>query len=133
MTTRSWIRPLLARASRPPAARPHPPRWKMVVVRLLAVYPLICLVQLLLVPLLEDLLLPVRTLVTSVLLVCLMTYLGMPLMTHLFSGWLSGNTARLGGIFNQTGTLTVSNSTLSGNSAPERGAFPSLAAVLESR
>src|SRR5262245_59483199 len=127
MTPRSWARRLFARTPRPPAPRAHPPRWKMVVVTLLAIYPLISLVQLLLVPLLEDLPSPVRTLVTSVLLVCLMTYLVMPLMTHLFSGWLSGNTARLGGgIFNQTGTLTVSNSTLSGNSAPEGGAFPSL-------
>jgi hypothetical protein len=106
----------------------------MAVVTLLAIYPLICLVQLVLVPLLEDLPSSVRTLVTSALLVCLMTYLVMPLMTQLFSGWLSGNTARLGGgIFNPTGTLTVSNSTLSGNSAPEGGAFPSLTAVLESR
>src|SRR5262245_17510441 len=68
-TRRRWLEllePLTARApSRerhtglevwftPPAGRAQPPRWKMAAVTLLAVYPLISLVQATLVPLLAD-------------------------------------------------------------------------------
>jgi hypothetical protein len=77
----------------PPSGHAQPARWKMAVVTFLAVYPLISLVQLVVVPLLEDLPLPVRTLATSALFVGLMTYLVMPLMTRLFSGWLYGPTS----------------------------------------
>jgi uncharacterized protein len=76
----------------PPAGRGQPPRWKMYVVTLLAIYPLISLVQVLLVPMLGHWPLPLRTLCTSALLVCLMTYLVMPFMTRLFSAWLYGLT-----------------------------------------
>ena len=74
----------------PPAGCPQPPRYKMVLVTLLAVYPLISLVQLALVPLLGGWPLALRTLATSALLVCLMTYAAMPLATRLFARWLYG-------------------------------------------
>jgi antibiotic biosynthesis monooxygenase (ABM) superfamily enzyme len=74
----------------PPAGQPPPPRYKMMVVTLLAIYPLILLVQATLVPLLAEWPLPLRTLVTAALLVCLMTYGAMPLLTRLFGRWLYG-------------------------------------------
>jgi uncharacterized protein len=72
----------------PPTGYEQPPRWKMVIVTLMAIYPLISLVQLFLVPLLPDWPVMVRTMVTSGLLVCVMTYLVMPLMTRAFGRWL---------------------------------------------
>jgi antibiotic biosynthesis monooxygenase (ABM) superfamily enzyme len=74
----------------PPPGRAQPPRAKMIVVTLLAIYPLILLAQLTLAPLLASWPLVLRTLVTAGLLVCLMTYLAMPLMTRLFATWLYG-------------------------------------------
>jgi antibiotic biosynthesis monooxygenase (ABM) superfamily enzyme len=74
----------------PPAGRAQPPRYKMAIVTLLAIFPLISLVQLLLAPLLSHWPLLLRTLATSSLLVCLMTYVVMPLMTRLFARWLYG-------------------------------------------
>jgi antibiotic biosynthesis monooxygenase (ABM) superfamily enzyme len=76
----------------PPSGRRQPPRWKMVLVTLLAVYPLISLVQATLVPLLVEWPVPLRTLMTSCVFVCLMTYAVMPLMTRLFALWLYGAT-----------------------------------------
>jgi uncharacterized protein len=67
-----------------------PPRWKMVAVTLLAIYPLIMLTQLLLGPLMADWPMPLRSLATASLLVCVMTYAAMPLLTGLFSQWLNG-------------------------------------------
>jgi antibiotic biosynthesis monooxygenase (ABM) superfamily enzyme len=77
----------------PPAGRAAPPRYKMVPVTLLAIYPLILLAQATLVPLLSGWPVLLRTLVTSALLVCLMTYVAMPLVTRLFSRWLYGPAA----------------------------------------
>lgn len=74
----------------PPAGRPGPPRYKMVPVTLLAIYPLLLIAQMTLVPLLADWPLPLRALVTSATLVCLMTYAAMPLATRLFTRWLYG-------------------------------------------
>ena len=62
----------------------------MVAVTLLAIYPLITLAQLTLVPLLEGWPMLLRTLASSAVLVCLMTYAAMPLMTRLFARWLYG-------------------------------------------
>jgi uncharacterized protein len=74
----------------PPPGRRNPPRWKMVLVTLLAVYPLIMLVQATLVPLLGGVPVLLRTLLTSALFTCLMTYLVMPTLTRLFERWLYG-------------------------------------------
>jgi len=72
----------------PPSGLPQPARHKMVVVTLLALYPLIVVVQLTLAPVVADWPFLVRTFVSAALLVCLMTYLAMPLATRLFSRWL---------------------------------------------
>ena len=77
----------------PPAGGAQPPRWKMVAVTLLALYPLLLLVNLTLLPLLEGWPLPLRVLASSGLLVCLMTYGAMPMMTRLFARWLYGSPA----------------------------------------
>ena len=70
------------RPSRP--GEPAPPRYKMVAVTWLAVYPLITLILVLFGPLLS--LLPM--LVLTAVMVTLMTYVIMPRMTRLFSSWL---------------------------------------------
>lgn len=76
----------------PASAKPTnpPPRYKMATVTLLALFPSIQLANLTLAPLLELLPLPllVRSLIITVILVLLMTYVLMPRMTKLFSGWL---------------------------------------------
>lgn len=72
----------------PPTGCTPPPRYKMVVVTLLAIYPLISTLQMVLIPHLMAWPTMLRTLVTSALLICLMTYLVMPLVTRLFSRWL---------------------------------------------
>ena len=74
----------------PPPGRMPPPRYKMVAVTMLGLYPLVMLVQLTLGPQLASWPLPLRTLVSAVLLVVLMTYLAMPLLTRLFARWLYG-------------------------------------------
>jgi uncharacterized protein len=67
-----------------------PPRYKMATVTLLALFPSIQLANLTLVPLLKLLSLPllVKNLMITAILVLLMTYVLMPRMTKLFSGWL---------------------------------------------
>lgn len=74
----------------PPPGQAPPPRHKMVVVTLMALYPLISLVQFALIPLLSDWPILLRTLMTTILLVCFMTYGAMPLMTRMLSRWLYG-------------------------------------------
>jgi antibiotic biosynthesis monooxygenase (ABM) superfamily enzyme len=71
-----------------PPGRRAPPRWKMVLVTLLAIYPLVLASQFLLAPYVADWHIALRTLVISGLLVCVMTYFQMPLVTQLFSRWL---------------------------------------------
>ena len=72
----------------PGRTAPAPPRPKMWVVTLLAIYPLALLLNAVVGPLLGDLPLPVRTLVFSGALVTLMTWVVMPRMTRLFRSWL---------------------------------------------
>jgi antibiotic biosynthesis monooxygenase (ABM) superfamily enzyme len=72
----------------PPPGRRQAPRYKMVAVTLLALYPLVSLVQWLLAPLLVGWPPLLRTLVSAVLLVVIMTYVAMPLLTWLFARWL---------------------------------------------
>ena len=67
---------------------PAPPRYKMVVVTWLAVYPMITLILVLFWPLLSLLPMLLRTLVLTAVMVTLMTYVIMPRMTRLFSSWL---------------------------------------------
>ncbi|VEP15601.1 conserved hypothetical protein [Hyella patelloides LEGE 07179] len=67
-----------------------PPRYKMAAITLLAIFPLIQLVNLIFAPLLELLPLPLllRSLIVTAIIVLLMTYVVMPRMTKLFSKWL---------------------------------------------
>ena len=76
-----------------PAAAP-PPRYKMVIVTLIVIYPLSSLLPPLLAPLLGFLPFLVRGLMISALLVLLMTYAVMPLMTRLFARWLYPSTRK---------------------------------------
>jgi uncharacterized protein len=67
---------------------PPPPRYKMVVVTWLAVFPLATVAFMLLDPLLGGFSVVLRTLVFTMVMVSLMTYVVMPRMTRLFSFWL---------------------------------------------
>ncbi|MGD1919300.1 MAG: antibiotic biosynthesis monooxygenase [Pleurocapsa sp.] len=73
-----------------PKVMSPPPRYKMATVTLLALFPAIQLANLTLAPLLKLLPLPLllRSLIITAILVFLMTYVLMPRMTKLFSGWL---------------------------------------------
>ena len=75
----------------PPAGRSAPPRWKMALVTLLAIYPLMLAANVTVAPLLADWPFPMRSLAMAALLVCLMTYGAMPFMTRLFTRWLYGS------------------------------------------
>ena len=72
--------------SRP--GEPAPPRFKMAVVTWLAVFPLATAIFALTHPLLGGLPTVIRTLVFTIIMVTLMTYVVMPRMTRLFSFWL---------------------------------------------
>ena len=67
---------------------PAPPRYKMAVVTWLAVFPLITAIFILFRPLLSQLPFVLRTMVLTITMVTLMTYVVMPRMTRLFSFWL---------------------------------------------
>lgn len=69
-------------------AEPPPPRYKMALVTWLAVFPLITTIFLTLGPILNQLPFLLRSLVLTVMMVSLMTYVVMPRMTRLFSFWL---------------------------------------------
>ncbi len=67
-----------------------PPRYKMAIITLFTLFPLIQLANVTLAPLLELLPLPLllRGFIVTGILVLIMTYLAMPRMTKLFSFWL---------------------------------------------
>lgn len=67
---------------------PAPPRYKMVVITWLAVFPLATVLFLLLQPLMGGAPTILRTLVFTLIMVTTMTYVVMPRMTRLFSFWL---------------------------------------------
>lgn len=70
------------------AGEPAPPRYKMVVVTWMAVFPLATVLFMLLQPLLGGAPTVLRTLVFTLIMVTTMTYIVMPRMTRLFSFWL---------------------------------------------
>ena len=76
--------------SLPGRTAPAPLRWKMALVTLVAIVPLVLLMNVLLLPLLADWPLVLRTLAFSGLLTSLMTWLVMPRMTRLFRRFLYG-------------------------------------------
>lgn len=65
-----------------------PPRYKMLVVTFLTIFPLLNLLNFLLQPLLNPLPPLLRSLIVTSLLLLLTTYVVMPRMTKLFAGWL---------------------------------------------
>ena len=68
--------------------QPAPPRYKMAVVTWLAVFPTVLIIFTLFGPLLNLLPMVLRTLLFTLTMVSLMTYVIMPRMTRLFSFWL---------------------------------------------
>lgn len=66
-----------------------PPRWKMAIITWIAIHPIITVLLLALGPfMLGHLPIPVVTLILSVTLVLLMTFIVMPLLTRAFEPWL---------------------------------------------
>ena len=67
-----------------------PPRYKMAIITLITLFPLIQIANVTLAPLLELLPLPLllRSFIVTAILVLLMTYVAMPRMTKLFARWL---------------------------------------------
>jgi antibiotic biosynthesis monooxygenase (ABM) superfamily enzyme len=70
-----------------PTIKP-PPRWKMWLVSLAAVYPLVLAFQALVVPRMTRLPLPLRALLFPLVLLTLMTFVVMPVVTRLLHRWL---------------------------------------------
>lgn len=110
-------RPPLAQAARPaeppvaaaaPAGPPTPPpKWKMAVVTLTAVFPPVLFFNVTLIPRLSNVSVVLRTLVLCVGVTIVVTYVMMPRLMPLFKGWLQPSAARRG------------------NSAPAAGVAPS--------
>jgi antibiotic biosynthesis monooxygenase (ABM) superfamily enzyme len=72
----------------PGRTAPAPPRWKMWLVTLVAVFPLALPFNVLVVPHLGGLPVMLRTLALSMSLTVLMTWLVMPRLTRMLAGWL---------------------------------------------
>jgi uncharacterized protein len=70
-----------------PTMKP-PPRWKMWLVSLVAVYPLVLVFQVLVVPRMARLPLPLRALLFPLVLLTLMTFVVMPVVTRVLRRWL---------------------------------------------
>ena len=73
--------------------RPAPPRWKMVIVTWIGVFPLLGLLQWQVAPRIAMVALPVRVMVFALVVVTLMTYLVMPRLTLLLRRWLYTSSA----------------------------------------
>lgn len=71
-----------------------PPRYKMALITWLAIFPLIVGINLLFSTWLIQLPMLLRSLILSITLVLLMTYIVMPRMTRLFAYWLYSSTSR---------------------------------------
>lgn len=71
-----------------PLSGKYPPRWKMALISMLAIYPLVNLLNIILTPLIAGLSPWVGGLVATPIIILLMTYLVMPFMTRIFSRWL---------------------------------------------
>lgn len=68
--------------------RPAPPRWKMVIVTWIGVFPLLALIQWQVAPHVSTLLLPLRAMMFALIIVATMTYLVMPRLTAALKCWL---------------------------------------------
>jgi hypothetical protein len=65
-----------------------PPRYKMAIVSWLAIYPLVIIILEVLAPILQNLPIPLRAGLITLIAIPTMTYILMPRMTKLFSHWL---------------------------------------------
>jgi antibiotic biosynthesis monooxygenase (ABM) superfamily enzyme len=65
-----------------------PPRWKLAIITWIAIYPIITALLLILGPFILRLPIPIVTLILSVTLVVLMTFVVMPALTRVFRPWL---------------------------------------------
>jgi antibiotic biosynthesis monooxygenase (ABM) superfamily enzyme len=72
----------------PPPTRP--PRYKQAVITWLGVYPILTVTLALLGPTMKGWPLPLQTLLVTLLLVPLLTFVIFPLLNRAFRGWLSG-------------------------------------------
>ncbi|MBC3375192.1 antibiotic biosynthesis monooxygenase [Pseudomonas sp. SWRI92] len=68
----------------------RPPRWKQAVAIWLAFFPVSLLFNFLLGPLLNELGLPSRVFISTLILTPLMVYLFIPMSTHILASWLTG-------------------------------------------
>jgi uncharacterized protein len=82
-----------------------PPRWKMWLVSVVAVYPLVLTFQALLVPSMTGLPLPLKALSFPLVLLTLMTFVVMPVVTRLLRRWLGPGLAATGSRSRGTDTL----------------------------
>jgi hypothetical protein len=87
-----------------PTMKP-PPRWKMWLVSVVAVYPLVLTFQALLVPRMAGLPLPLKALSFPLVLLTLMTFVVMPVVTRLLRRWLGPGLAATGSRSRGTDTL----------------------------
>lgn len=69
-------------------ANVRPPKYKMAIVTLVALYPLVVLVNLGLDPFIKELPFALKVLIIVTPIVIMMTYVAMPTLTHLLSFWL---------------------------------------------
>lgn len=74
----------ISRAANPPP----PPRYKLAVINWISAYPLITLLLWIGQPVIQRVPVYITTLVLSLILVCLLTFVIMPIMMRLFSRWL---------------------------------------------
>jgi antibiotic biosynthesis monooxygenase (ABM) superfamily enzyme len=70
------------------AAANPPPRYKMAIVVMLGLYPLVLALRLILTPWLEPFPDPIKTLIIVIIAVLIMTYFLIPLLTRLLARWL---------------------------------------------
>ena len=68
-----------------------PPKYKMMIIVWMSIFPLTLLLNYCLVPFITELHIIAQIVVTSLIIVTLMTYVVMPLMAKLFHGWLHCN------------------------------------------
>lgn len=71
-----------------PVVTPPPPKYKMAIVSWCAIFPIITVLLLTLMPLMTPFPVPLRGAVIAAVAILLMTYLMMPFATRLFKGWL---------------------------------------------
>ena len=76
------------------AAGQRPPRWKQAVAIWLAFFPVSLLFNFVLGPLLSEMTLLPRVLISTLCLTPLMVYFFIPLSTRLLANWLNGTSAR---------------------------------------